>query len=92
MADKLIATLIDIKAGAKLRNYITNITVIKNNVSTSARYIIDAYDVEKDSAWVIKDNKGGNVLTPDGSYNADRQRTSTSRWESTRNRRYDIRC
>lgn len=29
MADKLIATMIDIKAGAKLRNYITNITVIK---------------------------------------------------------------
>lgn len=50
----------------------SNITIIKNNVSTSARYIIDAYDVEKDSAWVIKDNKGGNVLTPDGSYNANR--------------------
>ena len=28
MADKLIATMVDLKAGAKLRNYITNIVVI----------------------------------------------------------------
>ena len=47
--------------------------VIKNNViSTTAEYIIDAADVEADSDWLIKDNTGGKVLDPSGSYNADR--------------------
>ena len=50
----------------------SSVKIIKNNITTKARYVIDANDVEKDSDWEIIDNKGGLVLTPNGSYNADR--------------------
>ena len=56
------------------KNRPKDVKVINNRISTKAEYIINALDVELDSNWEIKDNVGGNVLTPNGTYNANRPR------------------
>ena len=56
------------------KNRPRDVKVINNRISTKAEYIINALDVELDSNWEIKDNVGGNVLTPNGTYNANRPR------------------
>ena len=58
------------KASNKERPF--NVTITGNTISTGADYIIDASDVDKDSYYLIKNNVGGNVIDPTGSYNADR--------------------
>ena len=58
------------KENNKLRP--ADVKIINNRISTSSDYIINALDVELDSNWVIQGNFGGTILTPNGTYNANR--------------------
>ena len=54
------------------KNRPRNVKIINNRISTKAEYIINAWDVELDSNWEIRNNLGGSVLTPNGTYDANR--------------------
>ena len=54
------------------KNRPKDVKIINNRISTKAEYIINALDVELDSNWEIRNNLGGSILTPNGTYDANR--------------------